>query len=289
MDNLIVDQGSSLYEDFAALARSARIVCFAGLPGTGKSLMIHQLAHLAHASGRSIHLLQWDIARPPFEAGEAGRRYPQQKGFTHGLIRIAVGRWARDAVARWHAQQLAGAHLLIGETPFVGHRLIELARPAQDAAETILTADSTRFVIPVPSVEVRRHLEAERERRARRPLHRREQEDAPPDVLRDLWRQLVAVARALNMADAALPPGGDVPYDPLLYERVYSHLLRHRHTQVLRLTAVLAASSLSPYDFVVPHHDLVPTADEVTRYIHDAEAAYPDRERLAREVDQWYA
>jgi len=34
------------------LARSARIVLVTGLPGTGKSLLIHQLAHLAADAGR---------------------------------------------------------------------------------------------------------------------------------------------------------------------------------------------------------------------------------------------
>ena len=107
------------------LARDARLVFFAGLPGTGKSLLLHQLAHLAHARGRRIHLLQWDVARPVFEASEAGLRYPQDGGVTHGVIRLAVGQWARTAVARWHARHRGLEHLLIGETPFIGHRLID--------------------------------------------------------------------------------------------------------------------------------------------------------------------
>ena len=37
-----------------------RLVFFAGMPGTGKSLLVHLLAHLAHAAGRPVHLLQWD-------------------------------------------------------------------------------------------------------------------------------------------------------------------------------------------------------------------------------------
>src|SRR6185295_13668768 len=128
-----------------ALAREARLVFFAGLPGTGKSLLIHQLAHLAHARGRRIHLLQWDVARPVFEASEAGRRYPQDHGVTHGVIRLAVGRW-----------------------------LIELARPIPDDAEALLTSPETTFVIPVPSRELRAHLEEQRARRTSAPLHPRE-------------------------------------------------------------------------------------------------------------------
>src|SRR5262245_2809177 len=104
------------------------MVFFAGLPGTGKSLLIREPAHLAHAGGRRVHRLQWDVARPAFEASEAGRRYPQIDGITHELIRLAVGRWARTAVARWHAEHAGGEHMLIGETPFIGHRFIDLAR-----------------------------------------------------------------------------------------------------------------------------------------------------------------
>ncbi|PWU23936.1 MAG: hypothetical protein C5B48_07755, partial [Candidatus Rokuibacteriota bacterium] len=51
--------------------RARRLVFFAGLPGTGKSLLVQQLAHVAGAAGRRIHLLQWDVARPVFEASPA--------------------------------------------------------------------------------------------------------------------------------------------------------------------------------------------------------------------------
>ena len=55
--------------DPALLARvrdlaARRMVFLAGLPGTGKSLLVHQIGHLARAGGRAIHLLQWDVARP---------------------------------------------------------------------------------------------------------------------------------------------------------------------------------------------------------------------------------
>src|SRR5918996_2195980 len=161
---VVIDEASPLFAALAALAREARLVFFAGLPGTGKSLLLRELAHLAHARGRAIHLLQWDVARPVFEASEAGRPYPQDNGITHGLIRLAVGRWARAAVAAWHPEHPAREGLLIGETPFIGHRLVELARPERDAAEPVLAAPSTRFVIPVPSCALRAHVEAERER-----------------------------------------------------------------------------------------------------------------------------
>jgi hypothetical protein len=284
VSGLLVGEGSPLFATLDGLAREARLVFVAGLPGTGKSLLIHQLAHLAHRRGRRIHLLQWDVARPPFEASEPGQRYPQVDGVTHGVIRLAVGRWARTAIARWNTGFPEGGDVLIGETPFVGHRLIELARPERDTAEAALAAGTTRFVIPVPSRELRSHLEAERERRAAAPLHPRERQDAPPGVLRDLWRELVAVGRDLGLTGAAPP----LDYDPALYRAVYEYLLRHRHAQALPLDARLPAGDLSPYDFRIPLLDVVPTASDAARAIREVEAHYRDPNALRAAVEGWY-
>jgi hypothetical protein len=280
---LIVDRDPSLHAALDKLAAGAKLVFVAGLPGTGKSLLIHQLAHLAHARGRRVHLLQWDVARPPFEAGAAGQRYPQENGVTHGVIRLAVGRWARAAIAGWKP---AGNDLLIGETPFIGNRLIELARPSADEAEPVLTAHTTQFVIPVPSVALRGHLETLREQRAVTPMHDREREDAPPAVLRALWRQVVAAARDLGFSSAIEP--AEPPYDPATYRRVYAHLLKHRRAEALPMETRLRTERFSGYDFDAPTNDLVPSDDEVTRFIEEVELRYPDPEMVEREIDGWY-
>src|SRR5262249_20421413 len=170
---LVAEADPRLMEQLRALGRR-RMVFFAGLPGTGKSLLVHQLAHLALDAGRRVHLLQWDVARPVFEASPAGRRYPLVDGVTHAVVRRAAGVWARRAIFEWNARHADPAHLLIGETPFVGNRFVELARRVDDAAESLLGDPSCRFAIAVPSREVRQFLEAERERRAAHPLHPRE-------------------------------------------------------------------------------------------------------------------
>ncbi len=75
------------------------MVFFAGLPGTGKSLLVHQLVHVAAGRGRRVHLLQWDVARPVLEASPAGRRYPLADGVTHAVVRTrrrAVGSCRAD-------------------------------------------------------------------------------------------------------------------------------------------------------------------------------------------------
>lgn len=222
-------------------------------------------------------LLQWDVARPLFEASEAGRCYPVVGGVTHPVVRKAVGLWARRALADWQRRHGGAEHLLIGETPFVGSRLIELARRADDAAEPALSAPDCRFVIAVPSVEVRRFVEAERARRAARPRHDREREDAPPEVLRALWQELASVAPRLGIA-----AGSEAAYDPDVYRRVYERLLRHRHVEAAALDTVLATEDLSVYDVSIPHADLRPRPDEAEAAVREAEAAGAD------DVERWW-
>src|SRR5439155_21259023 len=164
------------------------------------------------------------------------------------------------------------------ETPFIGHRLIELARPIDDDAEAVLAAPSSRFVIPVPSRELRTHLEAERARRTTAPLHEREREDAPPNVLRDLWREVVAAARRLG-----IETHGDA-YDPFVYQRVYERLLAHRHAAVLPIAARLPTEGVSAYDFHVPATDLVPSAEDAAAAIKDVEERYTEAGAVQREM-----
>jgi len=285
---VVVPEGSPLHAQLAALARGRRWVFFAGLPGTGKSLLANQLAHLGHAAGRSVHLLQWDTARPAFEASPAGRRYPVVDGVTQGVIRKAVGLWVRRALLEWERRHPDPGHLLVGETPLVGNRFVELARPGDDATEPLLTAPGTAFVIPVPSREIRLHLEGERARRAARPLHEREREDAPPWVLQDLWRQLAGVAVALGITGPPPAPAADPPYDPDLYRSVYERLLRHRRVEVVPVDVRLPTAALSVYDFAIAPRDLVPAPEEASGYVEEVERRYPDLSMLQREIERWY-
>jgi hypothetical protein len=287
---LVVEADPQLAEAIRDLARQ-RMVFFAGLPGTGKSLLVHQLTHLAASAGRIVHLLQWDVARPAFEASAAGRRYPLADGVTHPVIRKAAGLWARRAVVDWHERYPDPRDLLIGETPFVGNRFVELARQLDDGAEALLTGPSCRFVIAVPSREVRRFLEAERERRAASPLHAREREDAPPHVLRALWRDLYDVATGVGIAEPERGPSAGAdgpPYDPAVYQRVYEAVLRHRHVHALALGTILPTGTLSVYDFAVAPPDLAPTAAEADELIRDVERRYPDAAALQREIARWH-
>ncbi len=260
------------------------MVFLAGLPGTGKSFFVHRLAVLAHEAGRPVHLLQWDVARPVFEATDLGRRYPMAAGITHPVIRKAAGMWARDALVRWAQRHPNPVDLLIGETPLVGHRFIELARRADDAAEALLAAPACLFLLPVPSGEVRRSLEAERGRRMAQPVTGREREDASTDVLRGLWEELAGVARRLDV----LPYPAPLSYDPAVYERVYRHVLRYRRTEGIAVERLSADAPSSVYVLGFPIADVVPTPEEASESIRAVERRYPDLNELGREVGDWY-
>jgi hypothetical protein len=283
---LVIPHGTPLFYELQNLAKQQRMVFFAGLPGTGKSLLMHQLAHLAAVSGRTIHLLQWDVVRPEFETHPAGQRYPVVQGVTHGIIRKAIGLWVRWALAQWRQRYPESHHLLIGETPFVGHRFIELARSQDDPAEEFLKAGASLFVIPVPSRQVRRFVETARQRRSTNPLHEQEREDAPPQVLQALWHELIRVAPFLGIPTTTR--AAHVPYDPGIYQRAYQALLKHRHTQVLALDMLLPTDTMSVYDFAIARTNLIPTPDEVVRFLRQAEQGYPDSKALRRDLDQWY-
>ena len=281
-DGLVVGADARLAEQLGRLAER-RMVFVAGLPGTGKSLLVHQLVHIAARAGRQVHLLQWDVARPGFEASHAGRLYPQVNGVTHAVIRRATGLWARGALADWDERHPAPEHLLVGETPFVGNRFVELARRLDDRAEALLTAASCRFVIVVPSCEVRRFIEAERERRSASPRHPREREDASPRVLRDLWRDLASIEAPGRAAGDA-----PVPYDPILYTRVYEQVLRHRPREVLAQDVILPTGTMSVYDFAVQARDLVPTEPEAEAFVREVERGYLDLTMLEAEIARWW-
>src|SRR3954451_10462208 len=140
----VLPPDSELYRRLHAAAVERRCVLFAGLPGVGKSLLLQQVSLIAHEVGRRVSLLQWDVARGPFETPEILARYPEIDGVTHAAIRKAAGLWAREAVGAWdrtHPGRSDGADVLIGEVPLVGNRLIELVQRRDDAAEALLAGE----------------------------------------------------------------------------------------------------------------------------------------------------
>jgi len=285
--NIIIPPTSQVYMMLNRLVDNQRIVFLTGLPGVGKSLLLNQLAHLAHFSGHQVYLLQWDILRDAFMTDRIASLFPDTDGITHSVIRRAAGLWVRQAVAQWHQKHLGEKSILIGEAPLIGNRLLELVLPRNDAAESILLEKSTRFVLPIPSRRIRRLMETARQTSIKNPRNSRELNDAAPEVLKALWRELIRAAMALNIPTP--PKGSDEGYDPRIYESVYLQVLKHRRYEITRLNITLSTHGRSVYTFNMPVEELIPNASEVSHSIEEVEHTYPNLHGLEQEMEEWYA
>ena len=254
-----------------AAAREARCAVICGVPGMGKSLLLREQARIATDLGRPVHRLQWDIARQPFERGDILARYPEIEGSTHPVIRRAAGIWVRRAVAQWWSTHEDGADLLLIEAPLVGARFIELARQGSDAAEACLASPTTRFLVPVPSREVRAAIQAARVSDTAAPQHERDTASAIPVLVDVLWQEVVAAARALELAEGDHRPDNQHEYSPALYAALFHQVLRHRHNAVVPVTEIVAAPG-SPHAHTQASHELAPQDSEVSALIAAAEA-----------------
>lgn len=280
---LIVPISSKLYNVLQDVASRRRMVFMTGLPGTGKSLLIQQLTLIASDMGRQVHLLQYDVARRVFERGENLTKYPELDGVTDPAIRKAVGLWARGAIQRWHEAHPEPEHLLIGELPLIGNRLIELIEVHEDATEALLSSQDALFVIPVPSWEVRTIIEERRASTIASPQHERETLDAPPNVLQALWVELNAFAREMGLTKT----NPDTPYNPYIYGGVYEALLRYRHQQFLLIEQPLKPKQ-SVYELDVVVSTLLAEPDEIDHIMEQLERDYT-REELQEAVANWHA
>ncbi|MAT96085.1 MAG: hypothetical protein CL608_02995 [Anaerolineaceae bacterium] len=277
---IILPTNSNIYTTFQQLAAEQRMVFLAGLPGTGKSLLIQQLAVLAQQAGRTVHLLQWDVTRAAFETAANLQTYPEIDGVTHPAIRKAVGLWARTAVHRWH-QTHDRTHLLIGEVPLIGNRLTELTQPLDDEAEPLLSDSTCCFVIPTPSKAVRQVIEDARARSIANPRHEKEARDAQPNVLQMLWEEVAHIGEKLGLSEDK-----NVAYDPEVYTAVYQHLLQHRHHQTLPVNTVLNPNG-SAYALKINGTELAATPDEVGQIMQQIEQTYTS-DALEHAVENWF-
>ena len=243
--------------------------------------MLQQLALIATEYGRSVHSIQWDVSRAPFDRPDILSRYPEVDGVTHPAIRKAVGLWARDAIQRWDSRNAGSQHMLVGETPLIGARLIELARKEPDSVEGLLAGGQTVFLIPSPSPEVRRAIVASRRRDMEAPSNDRETFSAAPTLLDAHWLEINDVAAQLGIPGAHSADG----YEPNVYAEVYRRVLHHRRTAVLPVLTVLHVST-SAHDLDVITNELIPTPDEVDRTISVVNGYAAAS--LKSEADAWF-
>lgn len=255
-----------------ATAQHARCVVICGVPGMGKSLLLREQARIATDLGRTVHRLQWDIARQSFERSDILARYPEIEGSTHPVIRRAAGLWVRRAVAHWWSTHQGAAHLLLIEAPLVGARFMELARQESDAAEACLASPATTFLVPVPSREVRVAIQAARVSDSAAPVHERDAASAIPVLVDVLWQEVVTAAQALTIAcEPEKHPDGTQRYSPELYAALFHQILRHRHVAQVPVTQIVTAPG-SPHAHAHASPELAPEDSEVSALIAAAEA-----------------
>ena len=207
-------------------------------------------------------------------------------GVTHGVIRKAAGLWARQAVVQWHQRYPEAGHLLIGETPFVG-----IASSNSHAGVRMPLSHCCRR--PVSSCRCLPGLygtSSKLNASAAASDHSmpRNAKTRPPRSCVTSGASSLALLQRSVLRVALSASTAEEPYDPALYQTVYQRLLTQRQVLVRPMDIILPTTTLSVYDFAVPRHDVVPTAEEVARFIGEVEQQYPNLNVLQQDIDRWY-
>ena len=274
---------SPTYQTLQKTAQSASIVIISGLPGVGKSLYINQFKRIADGLGKQVTVIQWDMARKAFEIPTIAAQYPMGDGVVHNGLKICAGKWLIDTVQDWLSKRDANKDLLLIEAPLVGHRFIELVKPQHNAdLESILASEVCQVLVPIPSKQVRAKIEADR--RAQIAEDAQSWTGAKPSVMLMLWKQICGIANELGKA---IPMEGQPPYDPEIYEFVFSKILKHRHFIPLHIDEIFDVTISNENEL----HNLGSlSADEPTAllYCKQTTTEYPNDESLNALVNSWY-
>lgn len=256
-------------------------VVVVGLPGTGKSLLVRELARAAAEAGRRNALLQWDVCRESWDTHPAAlTKYPEIDGVTHKAIRVAMGAWLRSAVGNWFATHEPGTDLLVVEAPHIGGRFSELAHVIQDDAEPHLQGAGVLFVVVAPNRELQLTLRNQRATDLQKNGDGYEHKNASPDLLDELTEELRGPARDLGLSQSDRPG-----YDPELYATLMQHVLRHRRTLVVRPDRLFDVTG-SVYTLATNTERLWPVEAQVNRSL-----AYADSltgTELEKHVGDWF-
>ena len=283
-DQIIIPQDSPIRAQLEHAVSTRRMIFVAGLPGTGKSLMLQQIILLADQAGRRVHTMQWDAARRPFETPQWLDKYPEVDNLTHPGIRKAVGLWVRDGVMNWHAQNSDPAELLVAELPVVGGRFTELLHQLEDEAEALLGSDHAVLFVPIPRAEIRRAIEGFRADTFANPRNEQETKDAPPEIVQNDWLDIRRVHDLWT--DTQSDPAKAHVYDAEIYRHVYDRLMRHRNLQILDIDRTFETKG-SAYERAVPVRELAATAGEITASYARLEREFPG-DSVGPAVEAWY-
>lgn len=282
-DACIIPPDHPIGASFRRAVQDKKVIFVAGLPSSGKSLMLQQLTILADQAGRPIHTMQWDAARRAFETPEWLAVYPEVDNLTHPGIRKAVGLWVRDAVARWMQAHASGPAILIAELPVVGGRFAELLHPGSDGAEPLLASDQVQFFVPIPTDPMRAVITGHRAKTFANPRNEQETKDAPIAIVEGDW----LAARQLYNAwtDQPNDPARDATYSAEIYHHVFTRLLRFRNAELLSVDRSFATTG-SAYDRTAPVTELAASTAEVAAAYQALTKAFPG-DSVAQATANW--
>jgi len=281
--NSVIPNSSPIFKTLQKTAQTAKVVIFSGLPGVGKSLYINQFQLIAATEGRKVAVIQWDIARKSFEIPAIAARYPMGDGVVHNGVKLSVGKWLVATIKDWLKEQEAAKNLLLIEAPLVGHRFIELVKIQEDAGlETFLKSHACQFITPIPSKRVREKIEADR--RVQIAEDAKIWVGAKPSVMLMLWKMICGIA---NEFGRNIPMDGQPPYDPEVYEFVFSKILKHRHFIPLHIDEIFKVNIANEQDL---HNtgSLVADAATATFFSELVAKEFPSDLELNKMVANWY-
>jgi hypothetical protein len=273
-DRCIIPPETAIGASFRKAVKSRKIIAVAGLPSSGKSLMLQQLSILAHQEGRRVHSMQWDSARRAFETPEWLARYPERDNITHPAIRKVVGLWVRKAIKDWYKVHADDRDILIAELPVVGGRFAELLQPQDDTAERTLRSEDVIFFVPVPTRDMRKTITGHRATTFANPRNEQETKDAPIHIVEADWiaaRQLYNLWQGIESTreDEAI-------YDPDIYTSVFRRLLRFRNVEILDVNQSFETKG-SAYERPFPVTELTAAAREVAATFDILAERYPGK------------
>jgi hypothetical protein len=269
-------------QDLWSRIAGLRCIVVVGLPGTGKSLLVREIAAAACADGRPSTVIQWDVSRESWDNHpSAAATYPEINGVTHEGIRTAMGTWVREAVADWDSQHADGDDLLIVEAPHIGGRFSELAHVVDDAAEPSLRGPGTLFVLVAPTKDLQLTLKSQRA--ADMESHGEgsyESNNASPDLLDELTNSLRGPAQELGIVSTS-----STGYDPVLYANLMQQVLRHRNVLLVRPDQLMNVTG-SVYSLGEQSSRLWATEEQVQRSLDVVESM--SQKELVQHTNDWF-
>lgn len=279
----VIPSSSPVFGLLKQAATTAKSVVFSGLSGVGKSLYINEFQRIALANGRKVTVIQWDIARKAFETPEIAQHFPMGDGVVHNGLKLAVGKWLLSTINNWLITNTQKEDLLLIEAPLVGHRFIEIAKIQENRIlEQFFKSKAFQVIVPIPSKKVRAKIEGDRA--AQISEDARVWTGAKPSVMLMLWKMICGIA---NQFGRNIPMDSQPPYNPEVYEFVFSKILQHRYFIPLHIDEVF---NVEVKDEKELHNTGSLAADAVNanQFAKLVLEEYPINEMIDEVVNSWY-